>query len=217
MISGDLLNISMGFIFGILASRIVTLGYGFGTRPLLGIFLDNFPKARGRLENQPPHEFYHLKVKNIPAIWPVPGRKPAWSCKAIIEVFDLNGEYVIPDKIIARWPSHPEPLITVIHENQSKNIIDITKIGSGLKCDVHNHEDQLIDVAIKFEGSEDFHLFSNESYGFPMWQNPDWRLGIGTYKLKITLFYERGRKEFYFRLHNSGSSLDDLLIDFWDR
>jgi hypothetical protein len=211
----DLVSIGIGFVFGIVASGISALVYEYGTRPLLQVLLDDSPRAQGQKQGKAPHEFYHLKVRNVPPRWPLPGRKPAWACKASNVVFDLNGKRVIPDPIIARWPSQPEPLLPAVNAGQVTNLLDPTRLVAAQSIDVHTHEDQQLNVAIKYEGSQDCHIFSNESYLYPMWQNPAWRLGNGTYKLKITLYYERGAREFDFNLLNTGSTRDDLSIELW--
>jgi hypothetical protein len=115
---GDSVSIAIGFMLGILASGIAALVYEYGTRPLLQVLLDDSPRAQGQKPGQAPHEFYHLKVRNVPPRWPLLGRRPAWACKATIEVFDHNGKRVIPDTIIARWPSQPEPLIPAVNAGQ---------------------------------------------------------------------------------------------------
>ena len=80
------------------------------------------------------------------------------------------------------------------------------------RADVHCHEDQQISVAVKFEGSEDCHIFTNESYPFPRWQNPAWRLDRGKYRLRATAYYERGRIQTDFTLSNIGAHRDDLTV-----
>lgn len=212
MLMGD--SFAIGFLLGILASGIATLVYEYSTRPLLQVLIDDSPRAQGEKPDRAPYEFYHLKVRNVPPKWPLLGRKPAWACKATIEVFDLNGKRVIPDPIIARWPSQPEPLLPAVNAGQVTNLRDPTRIVAAQMIDVHTHEDQQLNAAIKYEGSQDCHLFSNESYFYPKWQNPAWMLGAGTYRLRVTLYYERRRTE-DFRLLNTGDTRDDLSIELW--
>jgi len=214
----EFVSIILGFIFGIIASAIATLMIDYGTKPLLKIFQDDSPiRAQGQNPNHPPHEFYHLKVSNVSARWPLPGRRPAWACKATIEVFDINGTTrVIPEIIIARWPSQPEPLLPTFNSGHVTNILDPARVLMAQRYDVHNHDNPLLDIAIKYEGNQDCYIFSNESYLYQMWQNPNWRLNNGTYKLKIILYYERGPKEFIFRLRNAGNTRNDLSLEIVD-
>jgi hypothetical protein len=72
--------------------------------------------------------------------------------------------------------------------------------------DVHNHEDEALAVAVKLEGEDDCFLFTNESYLFPRWSNPEWRLGAGKHRLRVTVTYESGRAQMDFWLNNGGRS-----------
>jgi hypothetical protein len=206
------MELAIGFLLGILASGISALVYEYVTRRLLKTLLDDSERAQGQRPNDKPHEFYHLKVRNLPTKWILPGRKPGWSCKANIEVFNIDGKRVIQYPIQARWTSQPEPLIPFIQAGQPTNLLDPAKIIAGRKVDVHSHEDKQLSIALKFDGESECYIFSNESYQFSRWQNPDWRLRIGTYRLRVTLFYERGRSQDYFELSNSGTSRDDVQI-----
>jgi hypothetical protein len=211
------MDILWGFLLGILASAIAAVFYEYASRPLLDIVVDTSGRAQGQLGNNPPHEFYHAKVRNLPAKWPLSGRKPAWSTKATIEVFAADGSRAIPDTITARWASQPEPLLPVVYAGQPANLLDPARLVAARKVDVHGHEDQQLPVVVKFERQAECYIFSNESYQFSMWQNPAWRLVIGTYRLRVTVYYERGRSQEDFELRNSGPSRDDVQLRPWRR
>lgn len=212
-----MIEIIIGFVLGIFASVIAGLVYEYATRPLVKCFIDKSGRAQGQALGQPPHEFFHLVVRNLPARWPIPGRKPAWSCKVTIEVFNSDGSPAIQNSITGRWTSQPEPLLPIINAGQPANIIDPAKIVAARKIDVHQHENQQISLAVKFEGELECYIFSNESYLFQKWQNPAWRLGIGTYRVRINTYYERGRTQDDFELCNSGSSRDNIHLKPWSK
>ena len=205
----------LGFLLGIIASSVSVLIYEYASRPRLRTVMDDGGKAGGTHPDGGEYEFYHLKVCNLPAKRPLPGRKPAWSSSAHIEVFDLFGQRVIPDNIPVRWTSQPEPLERAIKDGQPVNLLDPAKLIMGRKVDVHQHEDQQIAVAVKFEGEDEFHIFTNESYLFPRWQNPAWRLGRGAYRVRVTVYYERGRSDDDFELINFGSRRHNLRLRRW--
>ena len=92
-------------------------------------------------------------------------------------------------------------------------IPDVARMLAGRRIDIHNHEDQVLSVAIKFKGEAECHLFTNESYIFPRWQNPDWSLPVGRHGLRVTVFYERGRTQCDFWIHNNGLTRDDLRVE----
>jgi len=81
--------------------------------------------------------------------------------------------------------------------------------------DVHGHSEEPIPVAMKFEGEPDCYIFSNESYCFPLRQNPSWRIPPGLYRLRVTVNYEYGRAEEDFKLSNEGPALDDVHLNPW--
>lgn len=207
------MEIFVAFILGLLASLIAALFYEYGSRPCLKVLLDT-QRFTGQASNQPPHEFYHLIVRNIPSRWPIPTRKPAWSCKATLELFDLNGRRVIPDAIVVRWPSQPEPLLPAVFGTQIANLIDPARLITAQKIDIHQHEDQRFDVALKYDGDTYCHIFSNESYYYPRWEKPEWKLDEGEYKLTVSVYYERGREVSNFKLLNSGNKRNGIKIEF---
>jgi len=131
------MELFVGFILGILASSIAALVYEYATRPLIETVADDSGRAQGQGPDEKPYEFYHLKVRNLPAKWPLSGRKPAWSCKATIEVFNTDGGRAIKEPINARWTSQPEPLIPILQAGQLANLLDPAKIVTGRKVDVH--------------------------------------------------------------------------------
>jgi hypothetical protein len=83
------------------------------------------------------------------------------------------------------------------------------------KIDVHGHFDEPMSIAVKFEGELECYIFSNESYYFPKWQNPAWRLDSGRYRVRVTVYYERGRVEKDFELRNDGPSRDQVRLHPW--
>jgi hypothetical protein len=204
-----------GFVLGILGSTIAWVISEYLARPLLAISVDT-NRARGQTAPEnPPHEFYHILVTNQPSRWPVPGRRPAWACTSTIEVFREDGKPAVEGRIIGRWTSQPEPVLPVVSEGQVGGVVDPARLMQARKIDVHGHATEAMAIAIKFEGEQDCHIFTNESYVFPRWQNPAWRLGPGRYRVRVTIFYERGRAQQDFELRNSGLSRDDVRLSPW--
>lgn len=77
--------------------------------------------------------------------------------------------------------------------------------------DVHQHQDELLSVAVKFEGETDCYIFTNESYPFG-WRHPNLRLAQGRYWVRVTLHYEGDFSRTLFQLQNAGPSCNDLRI-----
>jgi hypothetical protein len=195
----------MGFV----ASAGVVILYECSIRPKLEMTVDDSFIAKGV---NPSRTFYHVMVKNIPTFWPtVFIRRPAWSCQAKIEVLDSDGKTTLLEPILARWSSQPEPITTLSIGNSIIILPDVAKIIAGRKIDIHSHDPQMLCIAIKFDGSEDCYLFSNESY-LHQNQNPSWKLGKGNYRLRVTLFYEQGNLPYDFEFQNWGPNWNDVNI-----
>jgi hypothetical protein len=124
---------------------------------------------------------------------------------------------MIPDDIVARWTSQPEPLLPVVAQGQPGNVLDPARLIQARRMDVHGHHEELIAVSVKFEGEAHCHIFTNESYLFPKWQNPQWCLPVGRHRLRITVLYERGSAQIDFALINAGSSRNDVRLAPWSQ
>jgi hypothetical protein len=207
------LEIFAGFVLGILASAIAAIALEHAGRPLLEILDYDGARALGQSAGNPPHEFFHVRVRNRPAMRPLSGRRPAWACHATLEVLRADGNSQLLTPIPARWISQPEPILTVGIGDRAVQIPDAARMLAGRRIDIHNHEDQVMSVAVKFEGEANCHLFTNESYVFPMWQNPAWLLPRGSHRLRVTVYYERGRTQRDFWLHNEGDRRNDMRIE----
>lgn len=200
----------VGFILGIISSFCAAIWYDRITRPKLATRPDA-SRAQGQKEGRAPHEFYHLLVRNVP-LRVVGGRRPAWECKVTIEVVDEQGDRLLPELIYGRWASQPEPVVPVASSTLGTGALDFGRLVLGRKGTVYSHEDEAVSIAIKYEGDPDCHIFSNESYLYDQWENPAWKLGPGSHRLRVQLLYERSSTPLYFRLQNRGISRNDVLL-----
>jgi len=202
-----------GFFLGVLASAIAAIILDRGARPRLTILEDNGGRAQGQNPGDPPHEFFHVRIRNLRAKWPLAGRRPAWSSQATLEILTEDGRQTILGPIPARWSSQPEPILRVGVGGAVAQIPDVARMLAGRRIDVHNHEDQLLCVALKYQGAPECHLFTNESYASPRGQNPAWALQPGRHRLRVTVYYERGRQRSDFWIRNNGASRDDVHVE----
>jgi hypothetical protein len=208
-----LTDLLIGFGLGIVGSVLATVGYDWFVQAKLEILLDDGPPAQGQLADRPPHQFYHLVVKQKAPLLPLTSRRPAWSCHATLEVFNFEGGR-LSEPIYARWPSQPEPLLPQVAGDRVINIIDFARLMSARKSDVHAYEEQKIAVALKYDGAADYCVFSNESYMHNLWENPAWRFAQGVFRLRVTVYYDGGRSEREFLVNNSGTRRDSLSLDY---
>lgn len=91
----------------------------------------------------------------------------------------------------------------------------MAKIIAGRRVDIYTHQDERLTIALKYRGEPALYLFTNESYQFEHLRNPAWKLEAGTYRLRITVHYERGEIQKDFELCNTGPELEDVKIQPW--
>lgn len=203
----------LAFVLGVVTSAVVAVSIDRGGRPFIQIGKHTGKRAQGQNPDAPPHEFFHVVARNRPARWPLSGRRPAWSCKASLEIVSDDGKDTRIGPIPARWTSRAEPLTLIGTTAGVAQIPDVALMHLGRRMDVHNHEDEALAVAVKFESEDDCFLFTNESYLFARWSNPEWRLGAGKHRLRVTVSYESGRAPMDFWLNNGGRSRNEMHIN----
>jgi hypothetical protein len=206
-------EVLIGFVLGISGSLAAAFGWEWLTRPNLLVQVDTSGRAQGQSPGQAPHEFYNLVVRNRPTISFLRLQRPAWSCRATVEVVadDAGSGRIGP--IGARWTSHPEPLAVVGTATGVVAVPDVVRILAAQRVDIHGQEDQEMSVAVKHEGKDGCYLFTNESYGFADWSRPEWRIGIGRHRLRVRLRYEKGVIESHFWLYNRGKGRNDVTLE----
>lgn len=211
------MELLLGLVLGIAASAIAGVAFDHLTSPKLEIEVDSAPRALGDLPDGTKLEYHHVVVRNARTRWPLPGRRPAWACQASVSVFRWNGEPLTIVPIRARWASQPEPVSSFVIGDQIVLGVDMAKIIAGRRIDIYTHQDERLTVALKHKGQSSLHLFTNESYKFERACNPDWKIESGTYRLRVTVYYERGDLSRDFELANTGMNLEDVKIAPWSR
>lgn len=179
-------------------------------RPSLDIKADNW-RARGPV----PWTFATVRVYNRPLPKPFSAlivRGTAECCEVTLEFREPGKSYLSLPQVPARWSSHPEPLrsIAIIDENGVPSMstqYDPTVMTSTKRLDIPA-SDGGEEVAIAFLTSDGAAAaFGAESYAFPGWMNPDWRLERRVYEVSV---YVRGSGVSKKRRF----SLDNLAVDF---
>ncbi len=206
-----------GFLLGIFGSVVVAVAFDRATSARLEIVVDPGPRALGDLSDGTKTEHHHVLVRNAKTPWFLPGRRPAWACQATITVFRWTGEPLTVVGVRARWASQPMPVSSFVVGDRVIVAADMAKIIAGRRIDIYTHQEERLNVALKHQGNSAIHLFSNESLEFERACNPAWKLESGTYRVRVTVFYERGEAHADFELANTGATLDDVKIRAWKR
>jgi hypothetical protein len=204
-----------GFILGIFASAIAALIFDRAASPKLEIVIDPGPRAFGELPDGTKLEHHHVVVRNARTMRLLPGRHPAWACQANLTVFKWTGEPLTVVPIRARWASQSMPVSSFVSGDRVIVAADMAKMIAGRRIDIYTHQDERLNVALKHQGQSAIHLFTNESLQFERGCNPAWKLETGTYRLRVTVFYERGEIHEDFEFANTGTGLDDVKLRPW--
>lgn len=209
------MDITIGVFIGIVTSTVGAIIFQFITRPSIAITKYVGERALRDVPGQPSCEFYHALVRNRRPTWLLPGARPAFACTATLQILSDDGRETRVGPVPARWPYHPEPLTQVGTPQGVVMVLDFARMMAARRVDIHNHEAQQLTVAVKYEGEQDCFLFTNESYGFLRWSNPDWRIGQGKHRLRVTVYYEQGHTQTDFWLQNSGTSRNQTHLNLF--
>ncbi len=78
--------------------------------------------------------------------------------------------------------------------------------------DIYPGEVELLNIAGKFDDDADCYGWSNESYfSDPVWRNPNWRLPVGRYLVKVVVNTAGEKVSSVFRLINDVPRTDFRL------
>ena len=162
-ISWLLVSALLGALLGAMASLAITFYYDVAIEPFLELLENDDPRVEGKRRLKPRHQFLEVKTRQRKGLCPFGTRRPAWRCRATIDVHRSDGSRAIKDRIIARWSGSLQPFQTSAHGQQ---VPDVALIPTGQHLDVHASREEKIGIALKYEGHDKCWIFSNESYLF---------------------------------------------------
>lgn len=201
-------------LVGAAGSLLVAWYYDRGTSPQLEVMPDDGPRLTGQqpvTNNR--HQFLQVKVRQRRGPWPFRARRAAWNCRAIFDVFRQDGSRAVDGSVTARWSGSLQPYRTQIVQGSVAQIPEMALLPVGERFDIHPYSEEQVGVAVKFEAGEDCWIFSNASYLFPRWQNPNWILPRGTYFIRMSVHYEASKPTIqWLLLSNNGPRFEDWGI-----
>jgi hypothetical protein len=107
-----------------------------------------------------------------------------------------------------RWANSPEPIASQIVDLDNKvqfHILDFTRTSTESRIDVYPGEEELLDVAVRFDGEADCYGWNNESYIYN-WRCPNWRLPRERFLVKVVITSSGQKCTDVFRLINDVDS-----------
>jgi len=183
--------IIVSVVLGALIALGVTISTEHLRKPKLELRISQH--TEGAYEDRPAKRarFLHLELVNHPppwwAVWML--RSAAVQCHGTISFHHLDGQDVFGRTMAVRWSGLPEPVpIRLTLNGMEGVVIDPVRLSGPSRVDVHPGENEVFDVAARFDDEDECYGWSNESYfSDPKWRNPRWKLGKGRYIVKVAI------------------------------
>ena len=113
-----------------------------------------------------------------------------------------------------RWANSLEPIASQIinpNSNVQSYIRDFTRTSTESRIDVYPGEQELLDVAVRFDGELDCYGWNNESYA-NNWRIPRWKLSRDRYLIKAVITSSGQKCVGVFRFINDVDNLTDFRL-----
>ncbi len=113
-----------------------------------------------------------------------------------------------------RWARSPEPIANQIVDTNGKlqfHIVDFGRAATESRIDVYPGEEEILDVAVRFDDGADCYGWNNDSY-LTNWRNPKWKLGRERYLIKVVITSSGQKCVGVFRLINDVDSRTDFRL-----
>lgn len=211
------LSTVLSIFFGGLITILTAIGVENLRRPKLSLSIEDRPldvpaqHGKGKCRN--------LRIKLRNATLPLAARwmqrAAATQCRGEISFHYLNdGQDIFGHSMAVRWVSSPEPIasrIVGLNGVTQYYIQDFSRPFADSRIDVYPGEEELLDVAVRFDGENDCYGWNNESY-FNNWRTPGWKLPRGRYLVKVVITSSGQKCSDVFRLASDVDSLDAFRL-----
>lgn len=204
----------MGIVLGAVA-LIVAVGIEWAKRPRLSIEPGEF-FAQGPVA----WTFAPVWVRNkqMPRLlrWFL-AREAAQACRATLDFYTWGTDTKVMPSVPGRWSGNPEPLRAVRVDPDPTNAMAYAAAGQEPPVQFYAEYDPTLDsrehdvrssgdgeqvavAVLRADGSGDAYAWGTESYAYPKWDKPEWRLPHGTYKVVVTIESSSVAKQRTFKL-----------------
>lgn len=161
--------------------------------------------------------YLRLKLSNepLPFIARWMQRSAALQCRGEITFHHLDdGQDLFGRGMPIRWANSPQPIANQILDlegNVRFQILDFVRAATASRVDVYPGEEQLLDVAARFDDEPDCYGWNDESYVYG-WRNPNWKLPPARYLVKVVVTSSGQKCVAVFRLINDVASRTDFRL-----
>lgn len=209
----------VSIVFGGLITIFTAIGVEYLRRPRLWFSIETphldlpSPNEPGKMRR---HLRVHLHNRPLPVAMRWMQRAAALYCRGEITFHHLDGQAVLDAPMPVRWVRSPEPVASQVFDPaniaQPKFfIVDFSKPAAQSRIDVYPGEQELLDIAVRFEGEPDCYGWNNESY-VHNWRNPQWKLPHGRYLVKVAVSSSGEKCVGIFRLVNDVEQQDGFRL-----
>lgn len=199
----------IGFLSAIITAAFGKIVYDMIKAPKLVSYVPRSGEpAVQSLPNGATRGFYHIIIKNERRR--VIDRSVAGNARVGIVFMGEDGSRKF--SLSGKWDWRPEP----VRVTGNSLVIEPSLIPFAELVDINPADEQPFCIVIKYNGEDECYAFNASSYLYPGHKNPAWKVGLGRYKIHLTLNGSNVHREFDFMLENKGKLLSDISISKTD-
>jgi len=219
LLKSQQMEVTLSILFGGLITILTAIGVEALRRPKLRLSIEDPPLDLPSPDGKGMRRNLRLVLHNDPlpfvARWMQ--RAAATQCRGEITFRHLNdGQDIFGRAMAVRWVKSPEPIASRIVGPDGKiqfYIQDFSRADTDSRIDVYPSDQELLDVAVRFDGEAECYGWNNDSYLYE-WRNPDWKLRSERYLVKVVITSSGQKCTGVFRLINDVENRTDFrLID----
>jgi hypothetical protein len=218
---GDVYN--MAFTLSIIVGGLITIATAMAVeyfrRPKLALSIEAPPCDVPYAQNRPANNARHLRLKlrneALPRGLRWMQRAAALQCRGEITFHHLDGQNIFGRQMPVRWANSPQPIASQIVDTHGVTqyvILDFTRMASAARMDVYPGDEEIVDVAVRFDDETDCYGWNDEAY-IHQWRNPDWKLARDRYLVKVVITSSGDKCIGCFRLINDVDKRTDFRLE----
>jgi hypothetical protein len=119
-------------------------------------------------------------------------RNAAQQCRGAITFHHLDGQDIFGRAMPVKWVRTPEALplpIQLPNGNLFAFLVDPERLMRDPRIDIAPGEAAELDVVVRFDGDSECYGWNMDSYkSNPPWRNPAWKLPVGRFLIRVTVF-----------------------------
>ena len=140
-------------------------------------------------------------------------RAAALQCRGEVTFHHLDGQDIFGRRMSVRWANSPQPVPSQVVDLKGTPqflIQDFARTTAEGRMDVYPGEEEIFDIAARFDSEPDCYGWNNDAYLFA-WRNPEWKLPSGRYLVMVVVTSSGQKCCGKFRLINDVARTDFRL------